>query len=31
MGLETIEVGLAIRVVGYLGPGLFLVTMKWFG
>jgi hypothetical protein len=31
MGLEAVEIRLAIRVMGYLGPGLFLVIMEWFG
>lgn len=31
MGLAAVEVGLAIGVVGYLRPGLFLVTMEWLG
>jgi hypothetical protein len=31
VGLEPVEIRLAIGVVGYLGPELFLVTMEWFG
>jgi hypothetical protein len=31
MGLEAVEIRLAIGVVGYLGPGFFLVMMEWFG